>query len=364
MSIESVDSSRLVGAPRRPRRRHWSRWLRIAVLIGLAAVLIVDFPTVRTVTVAAVAGAWRASGGWLLFATALSIASMTAFGLVRQRTIRAAGGSLPLREAVAVSYAAGAIHLTTPAGIVPSTAYAFRRLQHRGIAPAAVTWSLTISGILSSVALVVVGLGGFTVERPASATGLLAPAFAATAAAIVVIGVVRHPAALEAVATRALRVVNRLTRRPADAGVLTVRVAARDLAAVRPAHADWLIGGAAALANWLLDLLCLWACAESLGIHLPPWMLFAGYALAMAGAGVSPLPGGVGVVDGIVVFALTAGGHVPASVAVAAVLLYRVISLGTLLIGGWGSVAAQAFRSRHRSAPNAVGDGAQVPPLR
>lgn len=351
MTIRSVNCPEV--NERRVTKRHWSRWLRLVVAVALLVAMAVDFSAVRAVSIQAARAVWQASGSWILVALGLSLASMVAFGLLRQRTVHAAGGRLPLREAVAVSYAAAAIHLTAPAGVVPSTAYAFHRLQRHGVAPAAVARSLTVSGIVSSMTLVVVGLGGSAIERPGSPIGLAAPAIAAAASAILVVIAVRHPAAVGKAAAAMLRPVNRLLRRPVDAGTRAVRQILREVAAVHPTRADWPITAAAALANWLLDLLCLWACAESLGIHLPPWILCAAYALAMAGAGVSPLPAGVGVVDGIIVLTLTVGGHAAATTAIAAVVIYRVISVGTILVGGWESVAADAVRGRHtrRSAP-------------
>lgn len=343
MSIAAADAA-VDSNPAASRRggRRTARWLRLALVVGLVAAVAADFASIRQVLTSALADAWRASAGWLVMAVVLAAFSMVAFGVLRRRTVAAAGGELPLREAVAVSYAAGAIHMTTPGGVIASTAYAFRRLHRVGVPAGAIAWSLTVSGILSSAALVAVGVFGLAVDDPGSWVGLVPTAAVVAVAATAAVIVVRHSAAVWAIAAVVLRRGNRLLRRPDDTGMLALRAAAAWLRAVRATRADWLRAGTAAATNWLLDLLCLWACAEALGIRLPPWALLASYALAMAGAGVSPLPGGVGVVDGIVVIALTAGGHVPVSVAVAAVLLYRVISLGSLLLVGWGLVAAQA----------------------
>ena len=246
-----------------------------------------------------------------------------------------------------ISYAAGAIHLTAPGGVLLSTGYVFRRLQRRGLPPAAITWSLAISGVLSSATLVALGVAGVAAGRASGSLATFLPTLALVLlVALAAVLLARRPGRVTGIVVRALRGVNRVLRRPPDAGVLTVRTTVADLLAIRPAPIDWWTSVGAAAANWLLDLLCLWACAHALGIPVAPWMLLTSYALAMAGAGVSPLPGGVGIVDGILVVALTAGAGVPAGAAVGAVLLYRVISLGSLLAAGWGAIGVASLRTR------------------
>jgi uncharacterized protein (TIRG00374 family) len=336
------------GADRRVRRIRLP--LTLAVVVGLGVLVAIDVPSLSATVVAAADRAADASAGWLLLAMALTVSSMVAFGALRRRTIVAAGGRLSRRESVALSYAAGAIHMTAPGGGVLSTAYAFRRLQRAGIPPAAITWSLAISGVISTVTLVALGATGFAVDGSTGSWVQLIPA----GALAVVIGaaltaVFRHPDRLAGVAARLLRVANRCLRRPPDTGALTLQATIEDLRAIRARPRDWMVASSAAIANWLLDLLCLWACAHALGLHVPPWALLASYSLAMAGAGLSPLPGGVGLVDGILVLALTSAAGAGTGVAVGVVLLYRVVSFGTLLAGGWSAVGLQTLRARRGS---------------
>ena len=356
MDIGQADpATRPVDARVAGRRRRLGRWLRLALVTGVVVLLALDYRSVTTTLAAAVLRALGASTGWLLLAGALTLTSMIAFGLLRKRTLAAAGGRIGTREAVTISYAAGAIHLTAPGGVLLSTGYVFRRLQRRGLPPAAITWSLAISGVLSSATLVALGVAGFAVGRASGSLAAFLPTLGLVLlVALAAVVVARRPDRVTDLVVRGLRATNRLLRRPADSGVLTVRATVADLLAIRPARLDWWVSVGAATANWLLDMLCLWACAHALGIAVEPWMLLTSYALAMAGAGVSPLPGGVGIVDGILVVALTAGAGAPAGAAVGAVLLYRVISLGSLLAAGWGAVGLQSLRSRS-AAPAADG---------
>ena len=104
----------------------------------------------------------------------------------------------------------------------------------------------------------------------------------------------------------------------------------------------------AATANWLLDGGCLWAGSHAVGLSIFPLALLTGYALAMAATGISPWPGGLGIVDIALAVSLTTAGA-PTAVAVGAVLLYRLISIGSVIIGGW--IAVATHHAHHRAGP-------------
>jgi uncharacterized protein (TIRG00374 family) len=90
-----------------------------------------------------------------------------------------------------------------------------------------------------------------------------------------------------------------------------------------------------AVANWLFDALCLWMCCVAVGATgLTATKLVVAYCAGMAAASVPIVPGGLGVIDGALILGLVAGGLTSSS-AVAAVVLYRVISLGFIIGAGW-----------------------------
>ena len=90
-----------------------------------------------------------------------------------------------------------------------------------------------------------------------------------------------------------------------------------------------------ALLNWLFDALCLWMCCVAVGgEQINPVHLVIAYCAGMAAASVPIVPGGLCVVDGALVLGLVAGGLTTAS-AVAAVVLYRLISFGFIIGLGW-----------------------------
>ncbi|HZM66080.1 MAG TPA: YbhN family protein [Nakamurella sp.] len=65
----------------------------------------------------------------------------------------------------------------------------------------------------------------------------------------------------------------------------------------------------------------------------------------MAATSLTAVPGGLGVVETALILGLTTAGA-PLTAAVAAVLVYRILSLGSVVVIGWGVLAVQRLR-RH-----------------
>jgi uncharacterized protein (TIRG00374 family) len=79
-----------------------------------------------------------------------------------------------------------------------------------------------------------------------------------------------------------------------------------------------------ALGNWVLDAACLWLCLAALGEVVVPGLLLTAYGAANL-AGLLPVtPGGLGVIEGVLMPALVAFG-VAGGVAVLGVLAWRVL---------------------------------------
>jgi uncharacterized protein (TIRG00374 family) len=90
------------------------------------------------------------------------------------------------------------------------------------------------------------------------------------------------------------------------------------------AGGDWRLLGA--VAYWLFDNLVLWACFAAFG-HAPSfWVVAMAYLVGML-ANTVPVPGGFVAVEGGLVGMLVLFGVRPVSVVIAAVVVYRAISL-------------------------------------
>jgi uncharacterized protein (TIRG00374 family) len=87
---------------------------------------------------------------------------------------------------------------------------------------------------------------------------------------------------------------------------------------------DWRLLGA--VAYWLLDNLALYAALAAFGHSPSVWVVLMAYLVGMIANSI-PLPAGFLAVEGGLVGMLVLFGVRPVSVAIAAVLVYRVISL-------------------------------------
>lgn len=318
---------------------------RAAPAVFLAAMIAVYLWVAGPMMASAVGHLASASSVWLIAALMATTASMVAFAVLRSQTLAAAGSPISLRRAVAVSYGAGAVHTTLPAGAVFSTSYAFRHLRAWGASSSATTWSMTITGLLSTLTLGIVGLLGLVLG--AGTGGSLLWPVTEVIGAVAVIGALvhlgRHPGVLVRVAHRIMGSANRLRRRPAEFGFARLADGFADLRSIRPSGRDWSSFLVLAFANWALDLGCLAACCAAVGLQVSFPALLITYAAGMAAGSLLPLPAGLGAVETAMTLGLTVAGAA-ASPALAAVLLYRLLSTGSVLVIGWLVVATQRIR--------------------
>ena len=353
-----IDPEPLPSMPgRRGRRGGWARTAELVLGVLVVAMLTTELVVVGPTIGSAVAELARSSTGWLTVAMVAALASMIAFAAVRQQTLRAAGVAVPLRTAVAVSYAAGALHTTLPGGTVLSTAYAYRHLRSWGASAVVATWCLTVTGLLATATLSVIGLTGLLLGGGADGSVLQSIA-GITVLLVGMAGIVRltrNPDRLGLTAGYVLRWINRLRRRPAESGYAVLAALIDDLQAIRLSPRAWLAAWTLSMLNWAFDAACLAACLASLGVHVGFVPLLLTYTAGMAASSLTAVPGGLGVVEAALTVGLTTAG-VPVTAALGAVLIYRILSLGGVVVIGWTVLAAQRLRSRtaHEPTPSAI----------
>jgi uncharacterized protein (TIRG00374 family) len=83
--------------------------------------------------------------------------------------------------------------------------------------------------------------------------------------------------------------------------------------------------GVLACALWFFDMLCLWCTFAAFGQSISLGHLLVGYVVAYSIGTLAPTPGGLGAIEGIMI-ALYVSFGVPSAVAVAVVLVYRIIN--------------------------------------
>ncbi len=281
----------------------------------------------------------HANWGWILLAIAAQVVSIGTLAREQRRLISIRGGRRPMPAVLATTWAGNAISISLPiVGSATAAVFVYRRFTAIGVDRALAAWALAISGIYSTVSLATIAAVGAMISG--------SPGLAITGAATVLLGVIpvclvlvglRRPrvhAGASTVMAAGLRMMQRLFKRPTGNADQISRSTLDQLISLRLDVASGFVAGSMAFVNWILDLACL-TCAI-LAVHgTVPW---SGLILAWAaGCGASSLgltPGGLGVVEITLGAALIAAG-MPADLAIAAALLYRVIKLGLILaVGG------------------------------
>ena len=281
----------------------------------------------------------NANWAWIVLAAVCQVASIGALAREQRRLISVRGGFRPLPSVLATTWAGNAISISLPlVGSAAATVFVYRRFTAIGVDRAAAAWALAISGVYSAVTLAgIAAFGAIISGSPGLAvTGIVTVVAGVLPVCLVLIGIRRprvHALAARAISF-ALRLSQRVVRRPAGNADEISTTLLEQLTSLRMGVGSGLLVASMALANWLLDLGSL-ICAI-LAIHATvPW---PGVILAWAvGSGASSLnltPGGLGVVEIALGASLVAAG-LPAGPAIAAALLYRAVKLGLVLaVGG------------------------------
>jgi uncharacterized protein (TIRG00374 family) len=336
-----------------PRTR---RLLRIATGIVVAAAVTTGVVVVLPTVQAAGAALLGADLLWVAVAVGCEAGALIAFSLLHHRLLVAASVRVSLHEVTLATLAANALHLTVPGGAALSTAYTYKRRRAWGATAPATTWTMVAGGVAASLALAAIAFGSALVVggRPTSLPWLVLQIVGVAALGAGVVLVARRPGLLVAAGTWGLRLINRVRSRALDTGVaeLAEQIAALQLIELRGRGRA--VVGSAALANWVLDIACLAACCAAVGAEgMTLALVLVAYAAATAASSAAFLPGGLGLVDGALLAALVAGG-VPSHPALAAVLLYRLVSFVGVAAAGW----VAWFVVHARETPSAALDDA------
>jgi uncharacterized membrane protein YbhN (UPF0104 family) len=243
---------------------------------------------------------------------------------------------------LALGYAGSAVSAVLPAGGVVATGYTYQRLARRGAGPAVAVWVLVASGLVSTAALAGLGLAGAGIRGVGvfcSAIGRLGGGLIA-AGAVGVVGLLawvsRRPSRMEKVGTLVAGVGERVRR-----SVGGRRSPGQDRRTLLPREArpitmgmlGWMGVCAVAAANWIADGAVLGLSFVALGLGIPWRGLLLAYVVSQVAASL-PLLGCVGLVEASLTVALVCGG-VRADHALAAVLVYRLVTFWSVLPVGW-----------------------------
>jgi uncharacterized membrane protein YbhN (UPF0104 family) len=272
----------------------------------------------------------RARPGWVLAGVGLEIASCLGYGLVLQRIF----DNVAPRAAMLVALAEQAFGAVVPVGGAGGIAAGGWLLARAGVPVSVIAKRSAVVFLLTSatnVAALIVAGAGLALDVFAGPHDALLSALPAAVGVIVLLLFLGLTSRRFRGHRRDASLGRRAVGATADATVETLR-------AIRRPGARLAIGAPAYL---LCDMAVLWLAMHALGYTVPAAALVLAYLIGYL-VNVVPVPGGLGVLDGGLAGALVVY-HVPASVALGAVLVYHAIALWIPALSG-----TAAFLVAHR----------------
>jgi len=287
------------------------------------------------------------------FAISAEILSMATLARLQRRLLRAGGVRLSMPSTVVIIYASNAISVSIPiAGAPMSAAFSFRSFARRGADRSLAGWVLTISGVISTIAFVLIVAVGALLSG--NAVAAVVGTLGALATVVPVLGclvALRHDrlrARLELVGARGLRLVQRVMQRPQGDPRALIEATVARVVGLRLKERGWAFVFFMATVNWAANIACLALAIMAVGSPVPWSGLILAWSVGVGAGSFGLTPGGLGVVEAALAAALVAAGvHAPE--AVAAVLVYRLISFWLVDALGW--MLYVTTRKQGRPAP-------------
>jgi uncharacterized membrane protein YbhN (UPF0104 family) len=311
-------------------------WLRRSALAALFALFAIELKLGWPSLSSALRQLHASHPGWIAAALAAELVAMGAYARMQRRLLRSAGLRVPLHRHLALAFAAHSLNETLPGGPAFSVRFNFQQMRRFGATPAVASWSLALSGVLSATALAAVAVAGAFISGGTPSWSRLAGLL--TVAVLIGYGirrVARRPEKLEPLIRAGIAPLNRLRHHAGDEGLDRIRAFVTQLGAVRLTLGHGAAAAGFAVLNWALDAAGLWMCLRAVTdqpVGVGPLLL--AFSAAMAAGTLTIVPGGLGVVDSALIIGLVTGG-VSSAVAIATVVLYRIVTLGFIIGAGW-----------------------------
>lgn len=278
----------------------------------------------------------QANNWYILAAVVVMGLSMIAQAEVMVVLLRSADVPVKRTSANALGLSANAWSSTFPGGPAISAAMIFREQLKWGASPVVASWYMVISGALSGAGMAILGFGAvFFLRANVHVVSLTLSLVALVALTVAANWIARHPATVRSGLLKAVSWFNRKRGKPEDrfheqVTGLVSQLQAVDLPPKRLGYAVVL-----SMLNWVLEIICLMLCILAIGAEPN----VAGAVLAFISAkliGQAQItPGGLGPVDIMLTTMLVGTAGLGSGQAVAAVIVFRMISFALLTIVGW-----------------------------
>jgi putative heme transporter len=348
--VGTSDANRRDG---RQRGRYW--WLRWAI-IGVAVVVL----AVEVVLVwDQLAKAWKsllsANWWWVLAAAVAALASMHSFAQIQRTLLKSAGVHVKQFRSEAAFYCGNALSTTMPGGPVLSATFVYRQQRIWGASPVVASWQLVMSGVLQIVGLALLGLGGaFLLGASKNPLSLIFTLGGFIALLILAQAVASRPELIDGIGVRVLSGFNSIRGKPADVGLDKWRETLAQLESVSLSRRTLGMAFSWSMFNWVADVACLAFACYAAGGHPSLAGMTVAYAAARAVGSIPLMPGGLLIVEAVLVPGLVSSGMTLAS-AISAMLIYRLVSWIFISAIGW-VVFFFVFRTEKDLDPDADPD--------
>jgi uncharacterized protein (TIRG00374 family) len=323
------------GGPPRPRR---VRPLRLTLKVAAFALIVWFFVLPLIPGMRKAAGDLRTVNPWLLMAgLVLQVAALFSYTLLTKAALGESGHALSRLRLFRIQLSTKALSSIVPGGSAAGSALGYRLMTLSGVQGGDAGFALATAGLGSAVMLNIILWIGLIVSIPLRGVNPLYGT--AAVAGVVIMGLAAALVfGLMEGAARAERILRWLARKlgfnedRAGAAVRQVGGRLEDLAADRQLLvrvAGW------AAANWLLDMVSLWVFLRAFGPGVSPEAIVISFGLANVFAVIPITPGGLGIIEGILIPTLVGFG-LNRSDATLGVLSYRFAQYWfPILLGGF-----------------------------
>ncbi|MCV7151249.1 lysylphosphatidylglycerol synthase transmembrane domain-containing protein [Mycolicibacterium pyrenivorans] len=310
----------------------WLRWVIIAVAV---IVLTVEVALVRDQLAKAWKSLYSANWVWLVAAVVAAMASLHSFAQIQRTLLRSAGVHVRQWRSEAAFYAGNALSTTLPGGPVLSATFIYRQQRMWGASPVVASWQLVMSGVLQVIGLALLGLGGaFLLGATKNPLSLIFSLGGFIALILLAQAVASRPELIDGIGVRVLSWVNSVRGKPKDSGLTKWRETLSQLESVQLGRRDLGVAFGWSLFNWIADVGCLLFACYATGWHPSIAGVTVAYAAARAVGSIPLMPGGLLVVEAVLVPGLVSSGMSLAS-AISAMLIYRLVSWIFISVIGW-----------------------------
>jgi hypothetical protein len=297
---------------------------------------------------------------WVLAAAVASLASLHSFAQIQRTLLKSAGVHVKQWRSEAAYYAGNALSTTMPGGPVLSATFIYRQQRMWGASPVVASWQLVMSGVLQAVGLALLGLGGaFLLGASKNPLSLIFTLGGFVALLLLAQAVASRPDLIDGIGVKVLSWINSIRGKPADTGVDKWREHLHQLESVSLSQRDLGVAFSWSVFNWVADVACLAFAAYAAGGTPSLAGLTVAYAAARAVGSIPLMPGGLLVVEAVLVPGLVSSGMTLAS-AISAMLIYRLISWVFIAAIGW-VIFFFMFRTEKDIDPDATFDGDEEP---